>query len=75
LGNHINRTEKEGESLFRYAFQHRGTTKKKEEEKIEIAERVLLFLISRPERQLVCVCVNSILSSCLYLFFLTVRVA
>lgn len=59
-------------------MKKRDTENKKEEEedeeKLEIVERVLLFLINRPERKLVCV--NSILSSCLVsLFFLAVRVA
>ncbi len=76
LGNHVNRTEKEGVGLFRYAFLaswHKKRSRKKreeDEEKIEIAERVLLFPISRPERKVVCVCQQYFIFLSLSLFFL-----
>jgi hypothetical protein len=75
----MNRTRKEGVDLFRCVFPtswQKEEAEKEDEEKIEIVERVLHFLISRLEHNSVRVSINSILSSCLCLFlFLIVRVA
>jgi len=43
--------------------------KEEDEEKIEIAEHVLLFPISRPERKLVCVCVSTAFYLLVYVSF------
>jgi hypothetical protein len=75
----IEREKRKGAGLFRYVFPTSWYTTRrrrrkneepegKNEENIEIVERVLLFS-HQPARAQRSACVNSILSSCLSLFF------